>query len=202
MKIAILGGAFNPVTLGHAQIARCVLDSVPGIDEVWLMPCYRHMYNKEMVAAGYRLAMCRIACAGMAAVRVSDYEIASRVETGTYYVMQKLLADPACGKGREFSLIIGQDNANTFNKWIRHDLLEKLVSFIVIPRQGISRDPDVTWYLKPPHFFLDRDKPVMEVSSTLVRSLLAENRTEEALRYIHPDVLEYIKKNSLYTDKA
>jgi nicotinate-nucleotide adenylyltransferase len=199
MKIAVLGGAFNPVTLGHTQVARCVLSAVAGLDQVWLMPCYRHMYNKEMVPATHRTAMCRIACSDLEAVKVSEYEINARIETGTYNVMKSLLSEPGYSRGCEFFLIIGQDNANTFNKWIQYDLLEKLVSFIVIPRQGIARDPAVDWYLKPPHVYLDRERPVMEVSSTLVRSLLAENRTEEALKYIHPGVLQYIQRNSLYS---
>ena len=36
MKIAVLGGSFDPVHAGHLQIAKEALKM--GMDEVWLMP--------------------------------------------------------------------------------------------------------------------------------------------------------------------
>jgi hypothetical protein len=42
LKVALLGGAFDPIHLGHTEVAAEVL-RLGGVDEVWLMPCYEHL---------------------------------------------------------------------------------------------------------------------------------------------------------------
>ena len=39
MRIAILGGSFDPIHLGHLQIAKTALKKL-AIDEVWFMPTF------------------------------------------------------------------------------------------------------------------------------------------------------------------
>ena len=46
--IAILGGAFNPITIGHIATANFVLNNLSIIDEVWISPVYKHIFNKDM----------------------------------------------------------------------------------------------------------------------------------------------------------
>src|SRR3989338_4780717 len=59
MKIAVLGGSFNPPHYGHLMVASEVLKR--GFDEVWLMPCFKHAEEKPEIPAKHRLAMARIA---------------------------------------------------------------------------------------------------------------------------------------------
>ena len=47
-RIALYGGAFNPIQNGHVEVAKFVLKTA-NVDEVWLVPAYEHMNNKEMV---------------------------------------------------------------------------------------------------------------------------------------------------------
>jgi cytidyltransferase-like protein len=61
IKVALLGGAFNPPHNGHIQLAQFVLNTSKTFDEVWLVPCYQHMDGKEMVAPEHRVKMCEIA---------------------------------------------------------------------------------------------------------------------------------------------
>jgi len=42
-KIGILGGAFDPITKGHIQIAHFVLLNTD-IEEIWIVPCYSHAF--------------------------------------------------------------------------------------------------------------------------------------------------------------
>ena len=58
MKVGIIGGAFNPPTFGHIRMAQVAREYV---DEVWLQPCFNHMYGKNMVSPQQRLDMCRLA---------------------------------------------------------------------------------------------------------------------------------------------
>jgi nicotinate-nucleotide adenylyltransferase len=197
-QAAVLGGAFDPITRAHIQIALFVLDRNLAFDEVWIMPCYRHIYDKKMASHRHRLAMCSIAASKESRVKVCDYEIRNEFIGGTYHLMKKLLKEEFIKDRFIISLIIGLDNANTFHSWVEHEALRKLIRFVVVPRQGVSVDPDVDWYRKPPHIYLEADKPIMKVSSTQVRELLHHGEYHKAEELLDPAVFAYIRKHVLY----
>ena len=99
-----------------------------------------------------------------------------------------------------FSMIIGEDNANTFDKQVNYQELERMVRFVVVPRKGYEHDIAVNWFLKPPHIYLSPENDIIEISSTKVREdLLTKFRgTVEGL---NPKVLQYIINNKLYETK-
>jgi nicotinate-nucleotide adenylyltransferase len=196
---AILGGAFDPITKGHMQIARQILGSGKGIDEVWIMPCYWHAFNKQMESGSHRMEMCRLAIRETSGIKVDDYEIRKKHVGGTYYLLRELLNEDRI-KGRySVSLIIGMDNANSFEDWIEHERLKNLLRIIVIPRRGVEQDLKIDWYKKEPHLFIDTKESIMEVSSTQVRALLHARRFEEAKAFLDPGVLRYIIEHGLYS---
>jgi len=39
LKVAVLGGSFDPPTIGHMQLASETLNLDSTIDEVWIIPC-------------------------------------------------------------------------------------------------------------------------------------------------------------------
>jgi len=98
-------------------------------------------------------------------------------------------------------MIIGLDNANTFDKWVNYEELERLAQFVVVPRAGIERDSNVNWYLQKPHIFLNSDTKIIDASSTLIRDLLPKNNKSEILNYLDEDVYKYILTNNLYRDE-
>lgn len=196
-KVAILGGAFNPIHEGHIQIAKFVLNASGKFDEVWLMPAYNHMYNKDMVSAEHRLKMCEIAAKCDNRIKVFDYEIRNKLKGETYYFFKRLMEEKELTEKYQFAMIIGLDNANTFDKWVNYQELEKLAKFVVVPRKSITRDINVDWYLQQPHIFLNSENTIMDVSSTLVRNLLT-NKSPEVLNYLDKEVYNYIVENNLY----
>lgn len=202
VDVAILGGAFDPIHNGHIQLAQHVLNLSGVIDEVWLMPPASHMYGKKMAPAEDRLNMCRLAAERDRRIKVFDYEVRNKLAGETYFFFKKLLAEKELNEKYEFSMIIGLDNANSFDKWVNYKYLEKMVRFIVVPRKGIERDPKVDWYLKPPHVFMNEETDIMEISSTQVRKMLQEN-DPNITKYLDPKVIDYIKEKGLYgTGKA
>lgn len=197
VKVAILGGAFDPITLGHIQTAQFVLNTSGEFDEVWLMPAYKHMYNKKMVSAEHRLRMCKIASQFDGRIKVFDYEIRNELAGETFNFFKRLKTDEELNEKFNFSMIIGEDNANTFDKWVNYQELERMVRFVVVPRKGIEMDPKVNWFLKPPHIYLNLENEIIEISSTKVRESLKSN-FPGSTEGIDPNVLKYIQEHNLY----
>lgn len=206
LKVAIFGGAFNPITLGHIQTAQFVLNTSREFDEVWLMPSFKHMYNKNMVSPEHRLNMCEIASKVDGRIKVFPYEIDNQLSGSTYNFVKRLKEEKKLTEKHNFSLIIGMDNANTFDKWVNYNELDRLIQFVVIPRTGIKRDESVNWYLNYPHIYLKDENKILEVSSTLVRKELEVfydtngKNYKLLLKYLDKNVLEYIINNKLYLD--
>ena len=206
LKVAIFGGAFNPITLGHIQTAQFVLNTSREFDEVWLMPSFKHMYNKNMVSPEHRLNMCEIASKVDGRIKVFPYEIDNQLSGSTYNFVKRLKEEKKLTEKHNFSLIIGMDNANTFDKWVNYNELDRLIQFVVIPKTGIKRDESVNWYLNYPHIYLKDENKILEVSSTLVRKELEVfydtngKNYKLLLKYLDKNVLEYIINNKLYLD--
>jgi nicotinate-nucleotide adenylyltransferase len=200
-KVAIFGGAFNPITNGHIQTAQFVLNTSGEFDEVWLMPAYKHMYGKKMVDAEHRLRMCELASEIDGRIKVFDYEIRNELAGETFNFFKRLKKEETLNERYHFSMIIGLDNANIFDKWVNYQELERMVRFVVIPRKGVERDMNVDWYLKEPHIFLNNENDIIEVSSTEIRGILNQEgiaKYKELEGKLHPDVIRYIYNHKLY----
>lgn len=201
-KVAILGGAFDPVTKGHIETAQLVLDATGVFDEVWLMPCYNHLFGKQMQSPEDRLAMIELAVQVDGRIKAFDYEVKHRLKGETLNCMNRLLDDMEYDNF-QFALIIGADNANTINKWVGWDELERKVPFVVVPREGEMANFDNPWFLKEPHIYIREEAPI-DCSSTQVRDLIGEillsepGANSEIISLIDDNVLGYIFQNNLY----
>lgn len=207
-RVAILGGAFNPIHYGHILLAQFVLNTSGQFDEVWIMPAYNHMYNKDMVSAEHRLKMCELAANCDNRIKVFDYEIKNKLKGETYYFFKKLKEEKELTEKYQFAMIIGLDNANTFDKWVNYQELERLAQFVVVSRKGVERNINVNWYLQKPHIFLSDDTDIIEISSTEIRAKLEGFsklppevqlvQKTKLLPFINENVFDYIVENKLY----
>ena len=212
-KVAIYGGAFDPITTGHIQVAKFLLNTSKEFDEVWLMPAYKHMYNKEMVAPEHRLKMCELAVQVDKRIRIFPFEIENKLQGETYYFVKKL-KEETLNEQYHFSIVIGLDNANTFDHWVNYELLERLIRFVVMPRKGYKPIENAR-YFKEPHIYLQEDPNAIEVSSTEIRETIkgiehvgfysnsafyVEEAQQKLLTKISPEVYKYILENKLYSN--
>lgn len=197
VKVALFGGAFDPITTGHIQVAKYVLDTAVEFDEVWMVPCYEHLYGKKMTPAEDRLAMVELACKCDGRLKCSDYEVKHQLAGETYHFVKRLMAEQYANKRYNFSYIIGMDNANSFDKWYNFAYLEKAIRFVVVPRKGVDPNPKSIWYRNSFHICLPPAENLVEVSSTMVRELFAKG-DPRAAEFLDPKVLAYIKGHGLY----
>lgn len=198
IRVAILGGAFDPITVGHIALAKFVLNASKQFDEVWIMPCFSHMYGKDMASPGDRISMIKLALRDEdRRIRLFPFEIENELAGETYH-FAKCLADDPLSETHNFSMIIGMDNANTFSQWVNYIDLERMMRFVVVHRPGQTPDPNVDWYLNGRHIYLkpDENSGLLETSSTQVRQGVSGQTDWTHL--VSPLVAKYIEQNGLY----
>jgi nicotinate-nucleotide adenylyltransferase len=155
------------------------------------------MYGKDMALPEDRLEMCNLMCERDGRMKTFDYEIRHQLRGETYHFVKQLLEEPFAKDEYEFSVVIGLDNANTFDKWVNYEDLVKTIPFVVVTRIGVERNPKVDWYLRPPHVFLSAEQEIMEVSSTFVRNMIL--KSDSAWNHLLDEkVVDYIVRRRLY----
>lgn len=138
-RIGLLGGSFNPPHLGHTAICKWVF-SKGLVDEIWVIPCYIHPFNKELLEFEDRMAMCRLVFNKLGhSVKVIDLE---RRLGGTSYTLRTIERLKADYPEFRFHLITGDDVAKEKDKWRDYDKIHDLVEMIKVPRGSNSPIPD------------------------------------------------------------
>lgn len=195
IKVGILGGAFDPIHLGHVEIAKIVLASGV-VDEVWWMPCHQHLAGKNMVSSADRLEMCRLAAQQVRGVKVCDYEVRHQFRGETFHLVKKLLEDRELQRTYELSLIFGRDNADSMHAWANADHLQRLIPLLIVPRGGLPEPAAGVWYCQSPHRYLS-SAATFEASSTDVRRLIMNNDPE--VKQLLPEAVHaYIQAKGFY----
>jgi nicotinate-nucleotide adenylyltransferase len=181
MRVALFGGSFNPPHLGHQLLALTVLETHP-IDQLWMIPCFRHRFDKALAPFADRLAMCRLTARALGdRAQVSDIEGQLGGESRTLLTVMALRqAHP----GTDFDLVIGADLHDEIDSWYRAEELRRMVSFIVVGRGGFP-GPGGGDQLQMP-----------AVSSTEVRRRLQAGESADA--FVPRLVLDYIRETKLY----
>jgi nicotinate-nucleotide adenylyltransferase len=93
-----------------------------------------------------------------------------------------------------FSLIMGEDNLRSLNKWKNFETLIKNHHIIVYPRvfEGEKKDSD---YLQHENISLIK-APVVEISATEIRNMIKQGKNVRPM--LPPEVFEYLDGSSFY----
>jgi nicotinate-nucleotide adenylyltransferase len=127
-------------------------------------------------------------------IKVCDFEIMNKL-SGETYKTAKLLT--SWYPHYEFAFIIGQDNANTIQKWVNSEYLMNQAMFIIIPREGVETDTSIKWYNQNPHIsLLGMKTGIGNISSSQFK--LAYKNKADTLDFVTPEVLQYIQNSRLY----
>ena len=132
MRIALLGGSFNPPHLGHLMIARQVLDFTDA-EEVWFLPNYGQIPPKPVASVEDRLAMSRLI--KLPKTCVSTIEIDNKLSGESVEILPFLPKEP------QFSFIMGSDQLPTFHLWNGWEELLTSIPFLIFPRYGFPNEP-------------------------------------------------------------
>lgn len=192
MRLAILGGTFNPVHLGHLFLAEEVLACL-GYDRILFVPASVPVHKTMAceVGAVHRLRMLRRAVAPYRHFRVDDCELRRGGASYTIETVREVAVRyPLEGKP---GLIIGDDLAAGFDTWKEAELLAGLTDLIVAHRGTTARVPLA-------HSCTYVENTLLPVSSSEVRRRLAAGLPVRSL--LPARVLAYIRRHRLYGARA
>jgi nicotinate-nucleotide adenylyltransferase len=178
MKIGIYGGSFNPIHFGHIGLAKWVIEHTD-LDQVWLMVSPNNPLKDKAILAdeqerldAAKEAIRRESDEAKDKIIVSDFEFHLPRPT---YTANTLRALAKAYPEHEFTLIIGEDNLNIFNKWREYQYILDTYRIFVYPRRNIisqtsQQHEDIL--RKANNVKLLADAPYFDISSTELRKNL------------------------------
>lgn len=172
-RIAFFGGAFDPPHLGHRAVCQWLAAS-ESFDAVWVVPSYRHPFNKAMSPFEHRFAMCTLQLGNIPKVTISSIEKATGLSY-TYDLLQLLKRDQPSS---DFTLVLGSDTLRELDRWKNAEALRREVPILEIPRKGWADSPFPKW------------------QSSTIRQEIAKGKDQT--EQVGTAVMAYIRKNQLY----
>jgi len=220
VKIAILGGSFNPLHIGHAMLAETVVKELK-YDKVLFIPTCIPPHKEIMDGATtlQRLDMVRAFCNSekSASYELEDCEVK---RGGVSYTCDTLAYLEEKYKGLhegKFGLIMGEEIASEFEKWKNPEQIVSLADLIIVPRSSANHQSSAKSHKNTPTgsykgdfnvgfnketfkypFVMLRDE-LIRLSSTEIRNRIAENKSFKYL--VPPAVFDYIEENGIFTCK-
>ncbi len=195
-KTGIFGGLFDPVHLGHLNMAQCALEQAK-LDSVIFVPNGNPPHkNGDCADFEHRFQMLAAATADNPHFFVSDYECTAGEYHYTVDTMRHFRAE---SPDDEFFFILGADSLDYVNTWMRADELIRENVFIAVNRNfrsGYSLQKNIAELENMGGRVIEAKMPMIDISSTLVRRAAVEGRD---VRYLTgASVAGYIKQNKLY----
>lgn len=183
IRIGVFPGSFNPPHKGHIELLNYLINN-NYVDKIIVIPTGNYWDKSNLIDVDKRITMLKFYQSDKIIINDDLNDVAY-----TYLLMRRLKDryKDAC-----FSLIIGMDNLEKFHLWKNfEELLNNEI--IVIPRKDYKCE--VPYDIKVVDKYLENN-----ISSTKIRELIKENRTDELDNYLDSNVKKYILENKLYND--
>ncbi len=189
MTVGLFFGSFNPIHIGHLAIANYML-AFAEIDQLWFVVSPHNPFKKKqnLLSESDRLHLVNLAIEEHPSYRSCDVEFKMPRPSYTIDTLTRLSEKYP---QRKFSLIMGADNLDQFNKWKNCEMIVAHYHRYIYPRPGT-----------PQHLMENVenatmvDAPLMDISSTFIRQAIAQGR--DVPFFLHDKVYRYIKDMHFY----
>ena len=203
MRIGIFGGAFDPIHIGHLNLAENILKKT-NLDKIIFIPTARppHKPLNPVTAFTDRFEMVKLTIEKNPLFEISDIENKYLGQFSysllTVRRLKNLFPDA------NFSLIIGEDSLQMLHTWYKAKELVNECEIITYPRPGHKVFFNIlqkNWNNDTAEKLFNSivSLPLTDISSTKLRD---EFYISQKVRTFLPEkVREYIINNRLYTKK-
>lgn len=190
-RIGVLGGSFNPPTIGHQNVIE---QAFPHFDEILLVPSLAHAFHKKFIAIEHRLAMLQLL--------IKHWENQSGLNKVKILNIEQQLLEAQ----NEYAPIYTYDVLNAVEALYLGSYEQYKIQFIVGPDLAVKevwekfyryQDIETKW----PLFLV---KELFPIHSTQIKEIITQKKNSpDALKmaispYLDPDICEYILENHLY----
>ena len=191
MKVGLYFGPFNPIHVGHLIIANYLAEN-SDLDEVWMVVTPHNPLKKKsgLLEDYHRLHMIHLATERFDKIKPSDIEF--KLPQPNYTINTLIHLTEKFPK-YEFSLIMGEDNLKSLNKWKNYEQILEDYDIYVYPRISESEVPDE--FVNHPKI-RKVEAPIIELSSTFIRNSVKEGKDIRPM--LDDKVWEYIDHNLFY----
>lgn len=192
-RVGMFGGAFDPPHRAHRVLAQAAVQQL-ALDRLYVFPT-GNAWHKErgLTPAQHRLAMARLAFAGLEGVEVDDRELR---RSGPTYSIDTLRELQAAHPGAQLYLVMGEDQAAGFERWRAWQDIARMAVLCVAGRgsgdglQALEALPGVRVHRLA--------LPQMAESATEIRARRAAQ--QDIIALVEPAVARYIETHHLYED--
>lgn len=185
MKVGVYVGSFNPVHKGHIYLINYLIDN-KYVDKIIIIPTESYWDKTDLIDIKQRINMLKF-------YENKNIIIDTKLNNlkYTYEVLNELKKEYA-----DLYLVIGADNLPKFQLWKNiEDILKNKV--IVVARNNIDMKKEILKF-NSNNFILVNDYNETDISSTIIRNLINENKINELNKYLDKKVINYILDNNLY----
>ena len=203
-KIALFGGTFDPVHLGHTAVVAAAVKHI-GADRAIFIPAkYSPIKERNPIASdGERLEMVKLAIEGFPKFDVSDYEL--KKEGPSYTIETVKYFQDQYGRNALIYWLMGTDVIEELTYWYKVNELIDLCHLSVMYRAGFPA-PDFSRFSG----ILGQQRveklqgnvvptPLVAISSTEIRKRIEAG--EDISSMVSLTVLIYIRSHNLYRGK-
>jgi len=185
-------GSFNPIHIGHLAIANYMVE-YGGLNELWfIVSPHNPLKEKSTLLPDYqRLEIVNRAIHNYSKFKASNIEFS--LPQPSYTVDTLAYLDEKYPQ-KEFALIMGEDNLQSFNKWKNYELLAEQRKILIYPRPNCKQ---TVWHKHKNVELINA--PHMEISSSFIRRAITE---EKDVRFFLPEAAwKYIDEMNFYKNK-
>ena len=134
-RIGAYGGTFDPIHIGHVEIARAVVKNF-ALDELLVIPAFKppHKPLQAISDSLHRYRMCALALQGEPRIRVSKMEIELPERPYTIDTIARLRSE--YGVQADLFFVMGADSFAEITTWREYERLLGSTNIIVAARPG------------------------------------------------------------------
>lgn len=185
MKIGLLFGTFDPIHIGHINMAASALNSEI-VNHILFVPTMQNVFKDDKPANFYyRCHMIYLALQGIKNCEICSIDYKSSTP---YYSYKTLTLIKEIYPEDELYLIIGADVYDTIDLWENSQWIKDNFKIIVVTRPGHPVNSDISYK----HMIFEN----FDVSSTTIRHLIKSGK--ETIPLIPKSVKHFIEKYELY----
>jgi nicotinate-nucleotide adenylyltransferase len=191
MKIALLGGSFDPIHNGHITLGQTLLDGGHA-DEVMLIPCALspHKLDSQPAPGDIRMEMIEAAIKGRSGFKTSNVEL---IRPTPSYTIDTLDTLSTSRPNDTLLLVLGADQLLEFESWKDYGRICREYELLLTSRDGV--EPRTAGSIKLPRALYVEIPPV-PISSTRIREKLAKQ--ENVSNMLPAGVMGIIQRENLY----